>query len=777
MNSFSENLPPQDNNSQSTKPDLEPIDNLLNLLLDEKSSANGVSQAETAEVGDTDSKQPSYYQEKAFDSTFEKPKSEQVNSNADRPSFQHTEDADLEIDVESEIENLTLEKAVEYQAFLRQTVKPQQHSASDSEPDRSSSWEVTFDEAIESVAKDSSELQTQADSAQELDLVDSVNALIPLMVELLKYKIDDSQETIIKTVSPVLDRIIEQRSLEDSPKMAAAIAKILPHAISEGINLTPEEIAKAIAPELALCIKEQIRLDQDAISEALGSEMGKAIKTQIELEKDAMVDALYPVIGSTISKYMVEVVQDINRKVENTLSPEGIKRKVKAKIQGVSEAELIFRESIGYYVQAVFLIAKDSGIVIEEIKREADRHLDSDMIAGMLTAIRSFANECITSGSELDAIDYGDWQIPIEVAGYCYLAVVVKGEPTKEFRVRIRRVLGEIVLKHGKAIANYQGDMTTNPPQIRAALGKLIYEQDPQQSKLKSSPSTLLWLIAFLLGLVLIPWGIISYRGNVAHNIEQITAAKLDAAPELSIYRLEPYVNHRTLTISGRVPSEYLKNQAGAITQKIASQNNLQFDNQIIAIQISPSPDVVAGEVQRLTRLFNQQPNNLIKTNYESPTKTLTIEGTVSSLSKQEFMLKLFEQVPGIAKIILNVNTQLPKVKQRIYFNSGSNRLEFTDTSAKLDSVVQFLEQYPQLNLKLIAHNDGKGTDKINQKLNQERCQNVQAALVAKGVDSTKLVARCTKLDVSQNTNNQAAWLDRYVSFEPFIPTSNIKKN
>ena len=248
-------------------------------------------------------------------------------------------------------------------------------------------------------------------------------------------------------------------------------------------------------------------MSQDAISEALGSEMGKAIKTQIELEKDAMVDALYPVIGSTISKYMVEVVQDINRKVENTLSPEGIKRKVQAKIQGVSEAELIFRESIGYYVQAVFLIAKDSGIVIEEIKREADRHLDSDLIAGMLTAIRSFANDCITSGSELDAINYGDWQIPIEVAGYFYLAVVVKGEPSKEFRVKIRRVLGEIVLKHGKAIANYQGDMTTVPPQVNLMLAELIEEKKKLQSQRSASPLTLLWLIAFILGIVLVPWG------------------------------------------------------------------------------------------------------------------------------------------------------------------------------------------------------------------------------------------------------------------------------
>ncbi|MGL4882811.1 MAG: flagellar motor protein MotB, partial [Waterburya sp.] len=367
---------------------------------------------------------------------------------------------------------------------------------------------------------------------------------------------NDSQETIIQAVTPVLDQLIEKRSLQEAQKMAVAIAKILPSAITDEINLVPEAIARAIAPEIAIAIREQIRLDDNAISQTLGPEMGKAIKAQIELERDAMVDALYPVIGSTISKYMVEVVQAINSKVENTLSPEGIKRKIRAKIQGVSEAELIFQESVGCQVQAVFLIDKDSGVVIQEVQ-PGEQHLNSDMIAGMLTAIRSFANDCIASGSELDAIDYGDWQIPIEVAGYCYLAVVLKGEPTKGFRTKIRQVLGDIVLKHGKVIEKYEGNMATIPLEIKSMLEQLI-EVEIEQPVKSSSPLTVLCLLTFILGLILIPWGIVNYRARVAHQIEEITAIKLDAAPELSVYRLEPQVRKGILTIEGRVPSEYL---------------------------------------------------------------------------------------------------------------------------------------------------------------------------------------------------------------------------
>jgi len=286
----------------------------------------------------------------------------------------------------------------------------------------------------------------------------------------------------------VIDQLIEQRTQEDSQKMADAIAKILPSAITAEINFAPEAIAKAIAPEIAASIREQILLDQDAIPQVLGPEMGKAIKAQIESERDAMVDALYPVIGSTISKYMVEVVQDINQKVESTLSSEGVKRKIRARVQGISEAELIFKESISYHIRAIFLIHKDSGLVIQEIQVLGAEHLDSDMLAGMLTAIRSFANDCISTGSELDSIDYGDWQIPLEVAGYCYLAVVIKGEPPQQFITKIRQVLGEIVMEYDDAIQNFDGDIANVPRGIQTKLERLTESNKDKPQKSSSSP-------------------------------------------------------------------------------------------------------------------------------------------------------------------------------------------------------------------------------------------------------------------------------------------------
>ena len=747
MNSEPENFS-SSSNGEFAPADLEQIEDLIELLFEDRASDNSSPEQQVSGKNSD----PSLLEAQSSP-TFEEAKPTLNSAQKD--------DAEIEVEFQSRPEP-TLAEAVEYKAFMRQTLAPEK--SNQAQPENKSESKVASINSIEQVEAIASK------TASSEELADAVNALIPLIVELLQFKLEDSKEGVIRTVRPVLDRLIEERTIEDSPKMATAIAKILPSAIESEIKRNPLAIAKAIAPEIALSIQEQILLDEDAIPDTLGPEMGKAIKAQIESEKDAMVDALYPVIGNTIAKYMVEVVQDINSKVESTLSPEGIKRKFKAKIQGVSEAELIFKESVGYRVRAIFLIHKDSGVVIQEIQLPGEKPLDSDMLAGMLTAIRSLANDCISSGSELDSIDYGDWQIPLEVAGYCYLAAVVAGEPPKEFINKIRQVLSEIVLEYDQAIQDFDGNLAEVPLGINNKLEQLTEANKDLPQKSSSSP-ILLWLLILILSLVLIPWGIIHNRAQVAHQIEQTIAVELDAAPELSVYRLDSQVDRGRVTIQGRVPSEYLRHQAALITQEIASKHQLKLDNQIVTVEVPVNPSLITGEIKRLTNLFNQQSEVAIKTDY-SP-KTLTVKGFILNRSARQTISRAFRQIPGVEQIVFDVSSTLPIVEQRIYFSSGSSKLNFADNSSKIDAIEQLLRQHSQLHLKLIGHTDGVGSNQINQKLSQKRCQNVKTALVSKGIEPIRLVNDCDLQSLPLNLRgNSASWSNRYVSFKPFIPSN-----
>ena len=502
------------------------------------------------------------------------------------------------------------------------------------------------------------------------ELAATLDSLIPLIVELSKSQADSSQEYILQAIVPIIDRVIQQRSTQDSQRMAAAIAHILPDAIRQEINNTPESIGKALAPEIALSIKEQTLLDEGAIAKAMGSEMGKAIKNQIEMERDAMVDALYPVIGSTISKYMNEVVQSINEKVDNALSPVGIRRKIRAKIQGVSEAELIIKESLPYNIRAIFLIHKASGLIIRELQPTIEEPLEGDLLAGMLTAIRSFANDCLVSDSELDEIDYDNFQILFETAGYCYLAVVVNGKPDRSFRDRMRTTFSNIIMLHADVIEQYQGNPATIPESLQSLLEEIAYQGKKEASG--KSPKSLYWLVAIVLSGILIPWGIIKYRGSVAHRIERAVAVELDANPELSVYRLTPEVKKGRLTLAGRVPSDYLKSLAANVSNQIATAEDLSLNNQIVAVDVPPDPTVTAREVAQITEIINQNSQVVIDTNYRNG--TVTINSSILDETARENLITNFQNIPGVENVVFVINQQLPTLETQIYFPSGTTQ-------------------------------------------------------------------------------------------------------
>ncbi len=114
---------------------------------------------------------------------------------------------------------------------------------------------------------------------------------------------------------------------------------------------------------------------------------------------------------------------------------------------------------------------------------------------------------------------------------------------------------------------------------------------------------------------------------------------------------------------------------------------------------------------------------------------------------------------------------QLPKVEERIYFDSASNKINIADNSSKIESAIAFLNQYPDLNLRLLAFNDAIGSKQINQKLGIERCSNLKDALIAKGVEPSRLISDCETYRISTRQPNQTIELTRYIEFKPFIPT------
>ncbi|MCC3600550.1 MULTISPECIES: OmpA family protein [unclassified Microcoleus] len=610
-------------------------------------------------------------------------------------------------------------------------------------------------------------LEHQIYDPQEL-----IALMLPWIAEILSRKIADSREEVVNAIVPIIDEVIRAKTVENKQAMSSAIGELLPDALAQQIENSPADIARAIAPEMGLAIKEQIRLDQESIAQALAPEMGKAITAQIALERDSMVDALYPVIGSTISKYMAEAIKTINEKVSNSLSMEGVGRKIRSQVQGVSEAELILRESIPFTVQAALLIHKASGLVISEVQHPAGNYqLEAEMVAGMLTAIRSFVNECIVQPgeiSELNLIEYGDSKIMLEVAGYCYMAVVIKGEPPQSFINKLRQTLTNLILNYAKLIHEFNGDPGTIPDSVHPFIQSLF---DPvEREKSKKPPFVLIGVTIAALTLISTPWVIYQHRRSIDRPLATNAALALASTPELAVYRLNADVEGNTLKLTGNLPNPELREKAAKIAASTAP--NLKLDNQIVAVDVPPDPVLTAGEVQRITAVLNRLSGVSISSRYGD--RKVTVEGTVMEAVDSQKIAQSLKQIPGVESVVSTVKLDPLKIATRIYFDQGTTTLDSASEEI-IASVKSFMDQYPQKQIKIIGHSDRTGELVINQRLSLQRATAVRDALLRQGANPKRLLAVGSQNPPPGVEPNQPLLLSRCVLFEPITKIVNSK--
>ena len=229
------------------------------------------------------------------------------------------------------------------------------------------------------------------------------------------------------------------------------------------VLLRPDALVDKIAPVIADALEAKIHESRDEIAQAIAPAIGEAIRRQIYQAREDIVDALYPIIGSTINKAITEAVrnlaQTIDARVRQSLRPQDIVRHWGARLRGVPEAEYRLRVALPFAVREIFLIHRESGLLIRHLTSDPHSPPDRDLVSGMLTAIRDFVRESFGRGEsgELGAIEYGEQHILVEAHGAAYLAVVVDGVEPESFREEMRQALISIHERHYDSLKSFDG--------------------------------------------------------------------------------------------------------------------------------------------------------------------------------------------------------------------------------------------------------------------------------------------------------------------------------
>jgi outer membrane protein OmpA-like peptidoglycan-associated protein len=144
------------------------------------------------------------------------------------------------------------------------------------------------------------------------------------------------------------------------------------------------------------------------------------------------------------------------------------------------------------------------------------------------------------------------------------------------------------------------------------------------------------------------------------------------------------------------------------------------------------------------------------------------VSGVVAANADLERIRRGFNQIPGISSVQCEVKelTELP-IGERIYFATGSARMDLSEAEAKIAMVKHHLDANPALRLKIIGHSDPTGGEERNRQLAQARAETVKAALEAADVTPGLLVAQSVPLPPPDANALHPLRMSRCVRFEP----------
>ncbi|MGI8956882.1 MAG: OmpA family protein, partial [Chthoniobacterales bacterium] len=221
------------------------------------------------------------------------------------------------------------------------------------------------------------------------------------------------------------------------------------------------------AHEMASVLPEAVTLSADrsgGLRRALQPAVEASVRESVEKRPQIFIDLLHPIIGAVVRRSLAEslrtLLQSLNQSLEQSFSWQGLKWRFEAFRTGRSFAEIVMLRSLVYRVEQIFLIHRETSLSLMHVSADPTATQDSDMVAGMLSAIQDFARDSFKTGSDeaLEEFRVGELQVWIAPGPHAYLAAVIRGNPPRELRTCLEDSIESIHILRGSALAKFNGD-------------------------------------------------------------------------------------------------------------------------------------------------------------------------------------------------------------------------------------------------------------------------------------------------------------------------------
>ena len=269
----------------------------------------------------------------------------------------------------------------------------------------------------------------------------------------------------------------------------------------------PEDVSRVLPEAVTL----RSRRDKK-VTEALLPTVEEAIDISVKKNPQTLIDALFPVIGPAIRKAIAEALsgmtQAMNKTLEHSLSPQGLKWRMEAWRTGRSFAEVVMLHTLLYRVEQVFLIHKETGLMLQHVVAGESGVQDADMVSGMLTAIQDFVQDSFGTedGGVLDTLQVGELAVWIERGPRAVLAAVIRGNAPQELRSTFQSTLEQIHQEFANELDGFEGDAAPLEPSrkyLEACLQAQYHESERDKVKKLVTPMRVIGAILLVAILVL----------------------------------------------------------------------------------------------------------------------------------------------------------------------------------------------------------------------------------------------------------------------------------
>lgn len=378
-------------------------------------------------------------------------------------------------------------------------------------------------------------------------------------------------------VGSELEQIHNLRKHFDNPEQFTGdVSQVLPQAIAKSLN-KDQQMVESLAPAI------------DGIFDHL-----------INRDIDKFAKALFPVIGPAIRKSIAEsfkqMIQTLNKTIELSFTWQGIKWRIESLRTGMPIAQIAMLHGLVYRVEQVFLIHRETGLLLQHIHQEDIDYKNADIISSMLTAIGDFVGDSFNQSTDetLDRIEMGELSIWVERGPEALIAIAVRGEAPKLHRAKMSSTLEKIHQQFSQHLLDFNGNTSIFEP-CQFYLRQCLDVQYKEEKKSTSIVSLTVWTVLICL---LIFWLVTSIH---ARTLRSDYVALLEQEPG--------YVITKSASQDGVFVIYGLRDPLSSSFDQLLSQSEL--DPKSVSHQFSPYQSLDSEFIIKRISKTIRPPNNV----------------------------------------------------------------------------------------------------------------------------------------------------------------------